>query len=335
MNVFDDAVELTFEPVAAVQDAPGDDKPGPGGADDVNLAALPDADATVTAGLVPPDEAEQLALQPEERDDPFNFYAGVDFVSMYVSRGQVFSSKASVQPWVELDVPVNGGRGFGPLDSMSWFVGNWNSIQGSDPGIGQSRSGNNRVIDNWYEADVYGGLRVTFAEHFGSSIRFNYYTSPSDSFREIQEIDWRLSYNDAHLWEDEQGGNPYDFSLNPSLRIAKETNDRGGPDGWYFQPALRPSWTFKDLPVELTVQVPLVLGFGADGQYRDAEGDEIHFGFFMTGIGAQIPLDVLPEDAGAMHLSAAVDFIFVSDPDINFRGNGMETVAKIGLTYSY
>jgi len=296
--------------------------------------ALIDPAILASTELVPPEQAEQLALQPEERTDPFNFYAGVDFVSMYISRGMVFSSKASVQPWLELDVPIRSGEAIGPFDSVSWFIGNWNSIQDGDPGLGQNRSGRELVIDNWYETDLYGGLRVTFAEHFGSSLRLNYYTSPSDSFEEIYEIDWRISYNDAHWWTDSEddAGN---FALNPSLRIAKEIDDKGGADGWYFQPALRPSYTFTNLPVDVTVQVPFVFGFGADGQYLEPNGDEIHFGFFQTGIGASIPLDVLPEDAGSLSLSAAVDVIFVTDPDINFRGNETETVAKIGLTYAY
>lgn len=284
--------------------------------------------------LVPVEQAEQLALQSEERSDSFNFYAGVDFVSMYISRGLVYSSKASVQPWLEFDVPIQSGKPIGPFDSVSWFVGNWSSMHDGDTDLGRNRSGRRRLLDNWYETDLYAGLRVTFGEHFGSSLRFNYYTSPSDSFEEIYEIDWRLSYDDSHWWK-ENADNPGNFALNPSLRIAKEIDDKGGPDGWYFQPALRPSYTFTNLPVDVTVQVPLVFGFGADGQYLEANGEEIHFGFFQTGIGASVPLNVLPENAGSLSLSAAVDVIFVTDPELNFRGNETETVAKIGLTYAY
>ncbi|MFW6060200.1 MAG: hypothetical protein ACODAQ_08455 [Phycisphaeraceae bacterium] len=291
------------------------------------LALLP-----LPAELDPTERTERAALEPAERRDPFNLYVGVDFVSMYVSRGQVFSSKFSVQPWFEMDVPLAGGEPVGGWGTLSAFAGNWNSFQEGDPGLGQSRSGGG-LMDNWFEADIYGGFRATFLDHFGSSLRFNYYTSPSDSFSDINELDWRLSYDDTHWWAD--GDNDANFQLNPSLRIAKEVNDRGGPDGWYFQPALRPSFDLTALPGDLRMEIPLILGFGADGQYRGAGGEEIHFGFFQTGVGIGGPLEVLGENEGSLRWSVAVDVIYVSDRAINFRGDRINTVGKMGISYSY
>jgi len=299
------------------------------------------AQLPLPAALDPTVRTERAALRAAEADGDLNIYAGVDFVTMYVSRGQVFSSKFSVQPYVELDLPLNEGEPVGPFDSVSAFAGNWNSIQEGDPGIGQSRSSTPAVADNWYEADIYGGVRVTFAEHFGSSLRFNYYTSPSDSFSDINELDWRLTYDDKHWWagdkdKDEQTpANSANFALNPSLRIAKEVNDQGGPDGWYFSPALRPSFDLTGLPGDLRAEIPLVLGFGADGQYRGAGGEEVHFGFFQTGLGVGGPLDLLGENRGALRWSAAIDVIIVSDRAINFRDDKVNTVGKFGISYSY
>ncbi len=282
--------------------------------------------------LVPAAQAEQRAL---DRDlpaaKPFSLYAGVNFVSMYVSRGQVFSSKFSVQPWVELDVPLAADPDRF-VTGVSAFAGNWNSIQEGDPGLGQARSGNLRSLDNWYEADLYAGLRLTLREHWLTSLRFNYYTSPSDSFNDLHEIDWRVRYDDAAFWADR---GVTGFSLQPALRIAKEARDRAGATQWYFSPSLSPNYTVTLNDWPLTFTVPLVLGFGADGQYVGADGEEEHFGFFQTGLTVSAPLDLLPEDAGAVRVSGGLDVIVVSDEAINFRDEQVELVGKFGLTYSY
>jgi len=282
--------------------------------------------------LLPSEEADLSAMDAEAQSQAFSFYAGTNFVSAYISRGQVFSSKFSIQPWFEIDVPLSSGEPIGPFRSLSVFFGNWNSIQEGDPGLGQARTGNLRQLDNWYEADLYAGLRAKLGEHWQTSLRFNYYTSPSDSFADIHEIDWRVRYDDAAFWADR--GMP-GFSTRPSLRVAKETRDGGGPEQWYFSPALHPSFNLNlgDLPV--TVTTPLILGFGADGQYFDADGDEIHFGFFQTGLTLSAPLDLLPDHAGTLSISGGFDAIFVTDEAINFRGNDVEIVGKFGLTYTY
>lgn len=288
-----------------------------------------DTQQPLPASLLPPEQAESQAYQPEERADPLNFYAGVDFASMYVSRGQVYASKFSVQPWVELDAPLNRGETVGPFDSISVFGGNWNSIQEGDAGLGQARSGQRRVVDNWYEADLYGGIRVS-KNHWNSSLRLNYYTSPSDSFEDILELDWRLAYDDSQLW-----GQDSPFKLNPSLRIAKEVRDRPGTERWFFRPQLEPSYTFRLGNQPITATVPLVLGFGADGHYVTPDGDEKHFGYFQTGLKFSGPLDTLAGDAGSLTWSAGVDLIVVADDDLNFRGDQINPVASFGISYSY
>jgi len=288
-------------------------------------------DEATPALLVPSEEADLGALHAEADDRPFAFYAGVNFVSAYISRGQVFSNKFSVQPWFEIDVPVTD-EPTGPFRSLSVFFGNWNSIQEGDPGLGQARTGNIRALDNWYEADVYAGFRAGLGEHGQTSLRFNYYTSPSDSFADIHEIDWRVRYDDSAFWSDRGLAR---FSTSPSLRVAKETRDGGGTHQWYFSPALHPSLTIDLGDRPLTITTPLVLGFGADGQYIGADGEEEHFGFFQTGLTLSTPLNLLPAESGTMSVSGGFDAIFVADEAINFRGNDVEIVGKFGVTYSY
>jgi hypothetical protein len=302
------------------------------GAADGQPTAAPEAvPAGVAAANEPADAADALAQQPPAERKPFHLYAGLDLVTSYVSRGIVFSDQPSAQPWAELDVPVVRQREAGFIDSVSAFAGTWSSIHDGAEQVGETRSGNIRPLDNVYETDLYAGVRVGFAEHFNSSLRANYYFSPSDSWADIWELDWRISYDDAHHWPKAWDG----FQLNPSLRVAKEIADDGGPEGWFFRPQIQPSYTFTDMKQPLTVTVPVVLGLGDNGQYRDAEGNDITFGMVRTGVGVSGPLDWLPEGSGHLSWSAGVDVIIVTDRDINFERDRVTTVGKVGLSYAY
>lgn len=303
------------------------------------LSAALRADADDEAPLAPPAanpparvEREELARGAERR--LFNLYVGVDIVSQYVSRGLVYLDEPSLQPWLELDVPLlDDPREGMPLDSLTLFGGTWNNVNVSGRDDGVARTGRAAELDDWYEADVYGGLRARVTEHLSTSLRYNYYTSPSGDFDDIHELDWRVSFDDASLWPGVQTED--DVGLYPALRVAKEVRDEGGADGWYFQPSLRPSWRVSGLPLPVVVQVPLVLGFGADGQYLEPDGDERHFGFFGTGLAMSIDLDLLPERRGSITLSLALDHLVLADDDLGFEGEGSETVGRAGLSYGF
>ncbi len=286
------------------------------------------------AGGIPPDVVELGEL----RTDPVravSFYAGVDVASKYISRGLVFADEFSVQPWAELDLTLTpDAQPDGPIDQIKWFVGTWNNVSDNDPDPGVARTGRRRSLESWYEADIYTGVRVGFLDHAQASLRFNYYTSPSDSFEDIHEIDLRLAYDDSHLWSDH--ANVENFSLTPRLRVAKETRDEAGPEQWYFEPSLTPSLVLRDLPLEPRVSVPLVLGFGAAGKYVERDtGDERTFGHFRTGLAVEAALPILPEDAGVISLRAAVDVIILADERLGLDDDPVEPVFRFGVSYAF
>lgn len=295
--------------------------------------AIASLDETVTVDLTPPEAADDLELLREE-PKALNLYAGVELVSKYVSRGLVFVDQPSVQPWVELDALLSeDAQPDGPVGRITWFIGNWNSISDNDPSPGVARTGRAESLESWYEADIYSGVRVRLWERFQASLRFNWYVSPSDSFEQIQELDFRFAWDDSAFWED--AGAP-GFSMTPKVRIAKETRDSGGPEQWYFAPQVTPSFTVDELPFEPRVRFPIALGFGANGQYIDRNtGEERHFGFVQTGIGVDIPIDILNEGYGSLSLSAALDVIIRSDDSLSIDGDQVDTVGRIGLTYSF
>ena len=120
------------------------------------------------------------------------------------------------------------------------------------------------------------------------------------------------------------------------FRVAKEIDDAsGGPEQLYISPSLRPSYTTSVLEHPVTFAVPLIAGFGADGQYFDSQGEEVHVGFFQTGLKVSTPLNAMPAKFGSLTFSAGADVIFVTDEAINFRGNTSEVIGEAGLTYAY
>jgi len=231
---------------------------------------------------------------------------------------------------LELDVPLLSDAGGGsPVDTMTLFAGTWSNVKVSGVRAGRGRTGQLALLEGWFEADVYTGVRLRLGGHVTTSLRYNLYTSPSDAFRSIHEVDWRVAVNDAAFW----GGG--DLALFPALRVARELDDGGGPEGWYFQPSLTPTWRFPDLALPLTVQVPLVLGFGADGQYRGLDGFDRGFGFFQTGLAASVDLDVLPDGGGTLTLSLAIDHVILSDAALDLAGQTTRTLMRTGVSYAF
>lgn len=158
--------------------------------------------------------------------------------------------------------------------------------------------------------------------------------SPSSSFGDIEELDFRIAYNDIGFWGTRFGWES--FNLSPSLRVAKELGDSGGPEQWYVQPSLTPSVALRGMPFEMRVKVPIALGFGADGQYVELENrDKRHFGFVQVGVGIDVPLKLIPKRGGSLNLSTGLDVVILSDSALSSRGDNVETVWKMGITYRF
>lgn len=281
----------------------------------------------------PPERVEREELLRDDEGSRWNLYFGVDVVSQYVSRGLVFLPEPSLQPWLEVDVPLCPDAPPGSARSrLSVFGGTWNNINAGSPQSIITPEGERVEVRDWYEADAYIGLRFGLGERASSSLRYNFYASPSDSFETIQEIDWRLSFDDSPLWTWTVPGGR-EVGVYPSLRVTAELSDPGGREGWYVQPSLTPTWRSGTWP--LSIEVPLVLGFGGGGQYVTSGGDERLFGFFQTGLHASADLDLIPEWPGSISLSAGIDLNVLSDSDLGYENDSTEWVGSVSLSYSY
>lgn len=278
-----------------------------------------------------------LTLLDESSDTPglldeIDLSVGADFVTKYIARGIVFANEPSIQPWAELGVPL------GPRpeehetdDRLRWRIGTWNSMQFSSArGVGRSQTTLQRRFRYWYETDIYTGLIAPLGEHARMMFTYFYYTSPGNGFDDIHELELRLHYDDAHWWTDSIEG----FSLNPSVRVTREVYNTAVKERWYIQPSITPSYTFEHSSIPLTVQVPVVLGFSPEGWYRDADGNDLSFGYVQTGVRGSIPIDI-SEDGPPLTLTAGVDILIVNDRAIHGFGKRTDVVGRVGLSYSF
>ncbi len=274
------------------------------------------------------------APAPEDPPRPYrtirdvSVSVGADYVTKYISRGIVFSNEPSVQPWLELRFALTEPDDDDP--HLTWRIGTWNSMQGADAGEGRPRGTRERRLRHWYEFDLYTGLQVDFFDHFQTSFMFYYYSSPSGAFDDIHELEWRLNYDDQWVWEQELGLEG--FALYPAMRITAETRhpERGG--AWYFQPSITPSYTLQDAPVDLTVSVPVILGFGANEMYLDEDGENIYLGMIQSGLRLSTPIDL---GDGDLSIRGGLDVTYVTDSNINGFGNDVEFVGRLGVTYNF
>lgn len=275
-----------------------------------------------------PDERPSEIIVREEPDpgpDRISIDAGARLVSQYISRGVAFADEPSFQPYLTLTIALPELTG-DLLTNISWFVGNWNSIQSGGPGLGQRSSGR---FAGWYEADLYTGVAVELRERWNLSFTYYYYHSPGNSFATYSDLEWILSFDDSGHWEERVPLR--DFTLAPALRITQEIGHPRRNDAFYVQPSLTPSFSIGDPDRPIQIRIPLVLGF-ADDYYRGVDRGDVGFGYFRTGItiaGSPFSLAGKP-----VTVSGGFDLWLLNDKVANGLDDN-EIVGRIGLRWSF
>lgn len=220
---------------------------------------------------------EVMRIEDEGAVERVSVSAGVTAVSQYISRGVSFSDRPSVQPFVSVRVALPELTG-GIVTNASVFVGNWNSVQGSKPGLGQPNDG---PVPGWYEADLYAGASVELDERWTVSGTYYRYVSPAASFPGYNDFELIIRYDDRSLWE---GIVPLrGFRLSPSLRVTQEAGQPNRADALYVQPSLTVRFDLGDPERPVGIAIPLVMGF-SDSFYRDNRGGNPTFGYVRTGV---------------------------------------------------
>ncbi|MGH7381557.1 MAG: hypothetical protein ACREKR_04925 [Candidatus Methylomirabilales bacterium] len=210
---------------------------------------------------------------------------------------------------------------------MGAKLGIWNSFQSQSPGIPSDPTG-------WYEADLYGGLTFGLFDKLQAGVIYTAYISPNSSFGTVQEIAFKLAFDDSKLL----GA----FALSPSVLFAFELDgqaDAGliSDEGLYVQLGIQPGFKlFEDAKYPISVTFPMILGLGLDDYYEFNTGNNSTFGYFDLGLVVGIPLSFIPAAYGTWEIHAGVHFLFLGDnlETVN-RGDSFEAVGTFGISMTY
>jgi hypothetical protein len=254
-----------------------------------------------------------------------SFSLGMDFTTAYFFRGILQERDGFIwQPYGEINVPLWVDEG-GDLDKVTFFIGNWNSVQskktlssGSGPG-------------NWYESDIYGGFKFSLWDTVEFKPFYIAYTYPNGAFNTIQEIDFGVALNDAQ-WLDT-------WALNPSALIAWEVDNTalGTQQGSYAEVDIRPAVTvYDDETYPVSLALPMTVGMSVSDYYPSPSGRNQGFGYYKGGLIASVPLGFMPEEYGAWSISAGPSvYVFNSNLKNYNKGNNPWVVGTVSLNFSY
>ncbi|MCI0483280.1 MAG: hypothetical protein L0Y78_01725 [candidate division NC10 bacterium] len=251
---------------------------------------------------------------------------GVEFPTAYFFRGILQEDDGFIaQPFLETNIKVYEGDA--PLNSVSAKLGIWNSFQSESPGVPSDPT-------SWYEADLYGGLTFGLFDNFQLGVIYTAYISPNNSFGTVQEIAFKIGYDDSKLLGP--------FALSPSILIAVELDGQADagltPDeGVYLQLGIQPGFKlFEDAKYPVSVTFPMTLGLGFDDYYEFNTGNNSTFGYFDLGLIASVPLAFIPAAYGTWEVHAGVHFFFLGDnlETVN-GGDSFQAVGTFGLSMVY
>jgi hypothetical protein len=251
--------------------------------------------------------------------------AGADITTAYFFRGILQERNGFImQPYAELNLNLHSDE-TGPITSFTLIGGSWNSIQ-SEQTLARGGSG----PSNWYESDAYGGFKFSLLKKFETKLLYIAYTYPNGAFPTVQELDAVFSLNDSD-WLGK-------FALYPALTVAGEIDNTalGVDKGWYFEPAIRPSFTIiQSDTYPLTLAVPVNVGLGSN--YFDlSPGDDDFFGYLRGGLIFGLPLAFIPADYGTWSVTAgAYIYTFGNNLETLNQGNDPWVVGTWGFSMTY
>jgi hypothetical protein len=145
---------------------------------------------------------------------------------------------------------------------------------------------------------------------------YYFYTSPNDAFKTVQELNFKLAWDDS-----EALGR---FAMAPYVNFAIETHRTSfGPDeGAGVQIGAEPtlySFEHERYPVKFTF--PVELGLAIDDYYEDERGAENAFGYVNFGLKMSVPLAFVPKELGEWSFGLAAKGFYLSS-DLADASNG-------------
>jgi hypothetical protein len=278
------------------------------------LAAVPTAVLAQDA----PTTAEAEAVDPNT--GKLTLTGGIDYTTSYFFRGYNQEDTGFIfQPYVTVTAALVANDNF----TLNGYVGTWNSFHEEKTLAAATGP------STWYESDIYGGLDFVFGK-FTLGTVYTFYTYPNGAFNTIQELGFKVSYDDTDFMKDKGF-----FALKPYAAIYFETKDGNGTEDTYLEVGVTPSFALGDSGV--TLSVPVVVGMSVDDYYLDDDGDNEFLGYASVGAFASLPLP-FGSDYGAWTLTGGVQYIQLfadSAEAVNDGGTDYELLGKVGVSFAY
>lgn len=257
---------------------------------------------------------------PEVNAGAIHLELGLDWTSAYYFRGLVQEDNGFIfQNWLDVGIDLVERDDW----TLSTNFGIWNSFHEETDTAGTTDS----FLKHLFETDYYAQLELE-AGSWTIDLLYVLYTSPSDAFDTIGEIDLSVGFDDSGLWNDR-------FALNPSVTLAFEVHDGGGTEDSYLELGIAPGFERTLGKTAVSIEFPVVVGFSIDDYYIDANDEEDCFGFVQAGVEVGVPLGV-PERFGVWTLNGGVSVLLLGQAaeDAN-DGDDTEVIGHFGLTIAY
>ena len=214
-----------------------------------------------------------------------SFSFGNDFTTAYFFRGILQERDGFItQPYGEINFNLYSDEE-GPLTGITLLGGMWNSVHS------ERTLSDGDGPDNWYEADLYAGMKFTLLGKVDLKGVYIAYTYPNGAFPTVQELDLTVALNDSE-W---LGA----FAMYPSFTWAWEMDNTalGDDSGRYLEFNARPAFTIVESDTyPVTLAFPLQVGLSAGNYYEIGLDTDQTFGFFKGGAVLSVPLAFIPSD---------------------------------------
>jgi hypothetical protein len=283
----------------------------------------------LTLGLAPSANAQTAA---DPNPGAMTVTGATDFTNAYMFRG-IYQETDGLIVWPYFDLGVAAFSGDGGLKSVGINFGTWNSLN-SGPHGSDGPSGK-----LWYESDFYTTLGLGFGGGVSLGTTFTAYTSPNNSFTTIKEIAFKLGADDtAYLGK---------FALKPYALFGFEFDtdeyvgqaDGGQKAGRYLELGVSPGYG----GAVASVAVPIKVGLSMSNYYELCESgcglpngvyNDNKFGFFSIAGVVTVPIGGTT-NFGAWNLHGGVEFQMLGTTTEAFLGDDNQTIASIGIGFSY
>ena len=269
--------------------------------------------ASVSAGEP---EAKEPAPAPPLEAPPQSLIHGLinlELSNAYITpRGLDVQNKGLViQPLFLLFFDLYSSKQ-GPINDVSFTIGDWNSVHTAIAGSGPHPG-------HWNETDPLTGITIKFLNDLQFDAFYTAFVSQVDAFKTSQNLDLKLTYHDKFLSNKVAKGlsiglaiNPYfEFFLETSNKATVMLNESTSSRGYYFQVGVDPTFAFANFP--LTLELPTYVNFPSDNFYQNfaGKGSVSTLGLVTTEFKGTVPLKFIPKGYGNWSVYAGVQYYYL------------------------